>query len=325
MYRSARRLSIPDIEPPDVVPMPDPSGTLSVLEAIRRQIREIGDEYADSVLQLITEYAVILTGASGAALALVTNHKMICRAMVGEPAPPLGTPVDVTHGLSGECVRTGLLVWCEDTENDPRIAPEAARSLAIGSLVAAPIVSDFGVVGLLEIFSPHPRAFSKDHETILDRLAEMIPRNLCQSPEAEDANTRSPQSEMTQPEASTTPEALLQPPAAKPDAIDSSSNESCEAKPESREPAAISAVTETSSQPEPEVVEPISERIPDAKAEKVLDAVVDQASPNQPAHTPSSAFTFLRWALFNWAFVALLIAGVSTALGYLIGFAIGKH
>src|SRR5271155_2794887 len=207
MYHSARRLPVPDIEPPDVVTMPDPSGTLSVLEAIRRQIREIGDQYADSVLQLITEYAVILTGANGAALAFVTDYKMICRAFVGEPAPPLGAPVDGTHGLSGEWVRTGLLVSCEDTENDPRIGPEVARALGIGSLVAAPIVSDFGVVGLLEIFSPLPRAFTKDHETILDRLADMIPRNLCEN--AEPAKPQSPQSETTQSEQPTTPEVWL--------------------------------------------------------------------------------------------------------------------
>jgi hypothetical protein len=84
--------------------------------------------------------------------------------------------VDAKQGLSGECVRSGLLVSCEDTENDPRVDPEICRTLSIGSLMAAPIVSDFRVVGLLEIFSSHPRAFTKAHETVLDRLVEMIPK-----------------------------------------------------------------------------------------------------------------------------------------------------
>ena len=126
--------------------------------------------------RLITERALSLTGASGAALAFLTDDKMICRARAGEPAPPLGAPVDVKQGLSGECVRSGLLVSCEDMENDPRVDPEIGRALGIGSLMAAPIVSDFRVVGLLEVFSPHPRAFTKAHGTVLDRLVEMIPK-----------------------------------------------------------------------------------------------------------------------------------------------------
>src|ERR1700682_5684839 len=101
---------------------------------------------------------------------------MICRARAGDPAPSLGAPVDAKHGLSVECVRSGLLVSCEDTLNDPRVDPEICRTLGIGSLMAAPIVSDFRVVGLLETFSPHPRAFTKAHETVLDRLVEMIPK-----------------------------------------------------------------------------------------------------------------------------------------------------
>ena len=157
-----------------VVPISDGSALFSV-EAVRREVREIGDD-VDAVLQLIAERALSLTGASGAALAFLTGDNMICRARAGEPAPPLGAPVNVKQGLSGECVRSGLLVSCEDAENDPRVDPEVCRTLGIGSLMAAPIVSDFRVVGLLEIFSPHPRAFTKTHETVLDRLVEMIPK-----------------------------------------------------------------------------------------------------------------------------------------------------
>jgi hypothetical protein len=91
--------------------------------------------------------------------------------------------VDAKQGLSGECVRSGRLVSCEDTENDPRVDPEICRTLGIGSLMAAPIVADFRVVGLLEIFSPHPRGFTKAHETVLDRLVEMIPHREKAQPE----------------------------------------------------------------------------------------------------------------------------------------------
>jgi len=170
-------LAVPVVEPPDVVSMPDRSGRLSSLDAVRREVRGIGDEYVDAVLQLITECALSLTGASGAALAFLTDDKMICRARAGEPAPPLGAPVDVKRDLSGECVRSGRLISCEDTGNDPRIDPEVTRALGIGSLMATPIVSDLRVVGLLEVFSPHSGGFTKAHETVLDRLVEMIPKS----------------------------------------------------------------------------------------------------------------------------------------------------
>jgi hypothetical protein len=154
----------------------DRSEISSAVEAVRNEAFEIGND-VDAIFQLITERAVSLTGAGGAALAFLTNDTMVCRARFGDPAPPLGAPVDIKQGLSGECVRTGLLVSCEDTESDPRVDPDVSRALGIGSLMAVPMVSDFRVVGLLEIFSAYPRSFTRSHGAILGRLVEMIPHS----------------------------------------------------------------------------------------------------------------------------------------------------
>ena len=157
----------------------DLTGMLSAVEAVRREIRAAGDDF-DAVLHLITERALSLTGATGAALALLTDTTMVCRSSAGEPAMPLGMPVDSKQGLSGECVRSGRMVTCEDTATDTRVDPEVCRSLGIGSMLAAPILSDFRVAGLIEVFSPQARAFTKVHETALDRLVELVPK--AQSP-----------------------------------------------------------------------------------------------------------------------------------------------
>jgi hypothetical protein len=151
------------------------STTAPPLETLRRELREIGDNF-DAALQLIAERALNLTGATGSALAFITDDMMICRARAGAPAPPLGAPIDLRQGLSGECVLTGQLVSCEDAENDPRVAPEIARAQGIGSFLAAPIVSDFHVLGLIEVFSPLPCGFTLDHASVLHSLADMIPR-----------------------------------------------------------------------------------------------------------------------------------------------------
>ncbi len=195
-------------------PVPDLSGMLSAVEAVRREVRATGHDF-DAALHLITERALSLTGASGAALAFLTDDKMICRACAGELALPLGTAVDVKQGLSGECVRSGHMVACEDAENDPRVDRETCRMLGIGSILAAPIFSDFRVVGLLEVFSPHPRAFAEVHETALDRLVEIVPKakaEVVKPPEAKAKTSELPQPTVeTDPTMHTIREALWEP------------------------------------------------------------------------------------------------------------------
>ncbi|MGD1216271.1 MAG: GAF domain-containing protein [Terriglobales bacterium] len=268
-----------------VVPMPDRSATLSSVEAVRREVREIGDD-VDAVLQLIAEGALSLTGASGAALAFLSDDKMICRARAGEPAPPLGAPVDVKQGLSGECARSGLLVSCEDTENDSRVDPEVCRTLGIGSLMATPIVSDFRVVGLLEVFSPHPRGFTKAHGTVLDRLVEMIPKT---------------HREKTQPETPVGPEAVSG--VSRPPASELGSMEF----------ASIHATREAFWEPEPEVHEQVSQQVP----RRVVSAQVPEQAP-EPAPTAPSR-------LLHRALLGLAIVVVAMALGYLVGPIIEKR
>ena len=272
-----------------VVPISDQSGTLSSVEsvaAVGREIVAIGDD-VDAVLQLITERALSLTGASGAALAFLTDDKMICRARAGEPAPPLGAPVDVREGLSGECVRSGLLVSCEDMENDPRIDPEIGRTLGIGSLMAAPVVSDFQVIGLLEVFSPHPHRFTKAHGTVLGQLVEMIPK-----PHRKKAQPENAEPEKTQPETQVRPEAVSDvspPPASDSGLIEFES---------------IHALREALWERESDV-EQVSQQFP---GEIVAEQVPERAPETAPA--ASSRYRTL---------IGLAIAVVAMVLGYLAG------
>jgi GAF domain/Sel1 repeat/PilZ domain len=289
-----------DIRALSVVPISDGGATVSLVEAVRREVREIGDD-VDAVLHLITERALSLTGASGAALAFLTDDTMICRARAGEPAPPLGAPVDVKHGLSGECVRSGLLVSCEDTENDPRVDPEICRALGIGSLMAAPIVFDFRVVGLLEIFSPHPGAFTKAHETVLDRLVEMIPKT---------------HREKTQPEKSQPEKSQVETPIG-PEAVSGvwrpSVSESGPMESGSPESGWIHATPEVLRQPKPEVREQVSQQVP---GPIVYAQVLEQVP--KPAPTSSSR-------LLDLGVLGLAIAVVAMVVGYLVGPIIEKR
>src|SRR5258705_9638931 len=175
------------------------------VEAVRREVRAAGDDF-DAVLRLVTERVLSFTGASGAALAFLTDDKMICRASAGEPALQLGAAVDAKQGLSGECIRSGRMVACEDTETDPRVDREICRTLGIGSILAAPIFSDFRVAGLIEVFSPRPRAFTEIHETALDRLVEVVPKA-----QAAAANVATPLTVESTPTVNTVREAVWEP------------------------------------------------------------------------------------------------------------------
>src|SRR5690348_11621852 len=71
-----------------------------------KSLSEIAQRDLNAALQLLTERAQYITGASGAAIALRGNGEMICRASAGPSAPALGAHLQVNSGLSGESVRT---------------------------------------------------------------------------------------------------------------------------------------------------------------------------------------------------------------------------
>jgi hypothetical protein len=271
-------------DPNAMAAMPPRSQALSI-ESVRHEIRELGDD-VDTVLQVLTERAQNLTGASGAALAFLTrfsirplstrpsnDDQMLCRARHGEPAPPLGSPVEIKHGLSGECVRSGLVVSCDDMANDPRVDPEVGRALGIGSLIAVPIVSDFRVVGLLEVFSPYPNAFATAHATTLERLVEMIPNTYRQTTDHETTQLKDPQVE--------------------------------ERRTPVRTPGVAAPIEST----------PQSIHRPTPPAEPDLDVPVDD-HPETPGAPPRLVYR---------ALLGLVTVVLATVLGYLVGPIIGKH
>ena len=126
----------------------------------------------NSALRVISERARTLLRGAGAAIALIDGSPMMCRASVGSGGPPLGTHVDIDAGFSGECIRAGRALRCDDAEIDPRVDAVICRRLGIRSIVAAPIRYEREVVGLVEVFSPHRFAFDEGDLAVLERLAQ---------------------------------------------------------------------------------------------------------------------------------------------------------
>jgi TonB family protein len=127
----------------------------------------------DTVLRAIAEAAQDLTLASGTALAMQRDGEIVCLGRSGETAPVLGARLSIDSGISGECLRTGKMLRCDDTEKDQRVDPEVCRKMRLRSIAAVPLFGRHGTIGVLEAFSTRSFAFAEEHMDYLARLAEL--------------------------------------------------------------------------------------------------------------------------------------------------------
>lgn len=136
----------------------------------------------DLVLNELVVRAADATGASTAALALLRGDEMVWRAATGPHGPGLGTPLSTRDGLSGTCVRNRTSQLCHDAESDPRVDSTASQSPWFRSMLIVPVFDETPddlpdlnsqpeVVGVLEVFSPVPHAFSEASQSLLEEFA----------------------------------------------------------------------------------------------------------------------------------------------------------
>jgi putative methionine-R-sulfoxide reductase with GAF domain len=159
-------------------PTSSPSYTSLVTEwaEIEKEVDSCGPDL-DPALHLIAQRALTLTWASGTAIALINSlepSEMVCRARGGSDSPEIGARLDSNSGFSGECVRTGTAIVCDDAEYDSRVDRKSCRALGIRSIVACPVKRSNEVIGILEVFSAEPAAFWENDVTVLQRLATFI-------------------------------------------------------------------------------------------------------------------------------------------------------
>ena len=91
----------------------------------------------DLLLNQIVEQARLATTATGAAIALVRDDEMVCRATTGANVPGLGDRLSTRTGLAGACVQSRRVQRCDDTEIDPRVDAATFRGLDVRSMTGA--------------------------------------------------------------------------------------------------------------------------------------------------------------------------------------------
>ena len=125
---------------------------------------DLGQLDLEPTISLIAERAQVITAASGAAVALRRGNEIVCRARAGRTAPDLGVRLQTDSGISAECVRTGEVLSCGDSESSPHVDLATCRRMGVRSILVAPLRYFRRTLGLFEVLSSAPFAF--DHQDI---------------------------------------------------------------------------------------------------------------------------------------------------------------
>ena len=142
----------------------------------------------ETILGAIAVAAHALTGGTGAAVAMPRDGVVVCVGRSGETAPELGDRLNVDSGISGECLRTGVIMRCDDASRDFHVDAEVCRELGLQSIAVVPLRGQYGRVGVLEAFSTESYAFTEDKMEILGRLAGLAEAAWARGAVTEDAS-----------------------------------------------------------------------------------------------------------------------------------------
>jgi putative methionine-R-sulfoxide reductase with GAF domain len=125
-------------------------------------------------ISIIAEKAQVLTGATGAAIALRRGNEIVCRARTGRTAPDVGVRLQTDRGLSAECVRSGEVMLCNDAESNPRVDWATCRRMGVRSILAAPLRHFQRTLGVFEVLSSTPNAFDNNDVATMQFLSGMM-------------------------------------------------------------------------------------------------------------------------------------------------------
>ncbi len=125
-------------------------------------------------LNHVVKLAQILTRANWSAIALRGDNGAVCQATWGEGAPAIGTPVNVSSGISKQCWETGTALRCDDLASDSRVDRAGSRAIGMRSMAVVPVYCAGEIGGILAVFAGTTGAFHDRHLDKLQWLADLI-------------------------------------------------------------------------------------------------------------------------------------------------------
>lgn len=173
----------------------DPSRLLAVIET-QNEIAAMALDL-DSVMEFVAERARALTWASASMIELPEGDEMVYRVGTGTAALHVGMRLKLDSSLSGLCAREQRVIYCEDSETDPRVDAEAARKIGARSMICVPLSHGDEIGGVLKVSAPTPNAFDDDDVATLGLLSSVIASHMAHATDYENAQRESREDELT--------------------------------------------------------------------------------------------------------------------------------
>ncbi|MCC3409224.1 MAG: diguanylate cyclase [Microcoleus sp. PH2017_10_PVI_O_A] len=150
---------------------------LAVVIATQQEIA-LRNPNLDAVMAVIADRTQKLSGAGGVVIEMVEGEELVYRAARGIAEACVGLRLKVATSLSGQCIITGSILHCNDTELDPRIDMIRWRRIGVRSMVAVPLFYQDDRVGVLKVLSATPRAFTDSDIQTLQLMAGFLAGSL---------------------------------------------------------------------------------------------------------------------------------------------------
>lgn len=126
-------------------------------------------------MQRVVDAALSLVPtADGAVIELASGATLTYVCAAGEMIDHIGLSWPLHDGLSGLAIRTGQVLISNDSSVDQRVDIDTCRRVKTTSLICVPLRRKDEIIGVLELKSSVPHAFSRSDVSTLMELAEFI-------------------------------------------------------------------------------------------------------------------------------------------------------
>src|SRR5580692_7906379 len=147
--------------------------TLAEIVEAQRQIQMRHLEL-DKATAVVAERVTRITGASGAAIAILEGTTVRYRAGAGAPALPVGSEAPLNTAVCAASLRTGQVIRSEDVNLEFLFDPEPCRKRGILSLVVVPVYREDEIIGALELYFDRVRGFAEQDIHTCQLMAGLV-------------------------------------------------------------------------------------------------------------------------------------------------------
>ena len=166
---------------------PDSANRLRKIIETQRDVAS-ADLDLESVMGLLCERTLELTGADGAAVALLRDGELRFGASRGSPDHTVGEVLSLDQSLGGLAIRDRRSLVTHDARDDPRANQDRVRTTGVRSMVAVPLLHAGQPVGTLLVLAQAPNAFDDADVRTLELLSVVISAAMSHAAEFEALN-----------------------------------------------------------------------------------------------------------------------------------------